>query len=59
MLNKDNSLALSVKLGEFLDGYLFAYYQAARAQLDERGQPVVDWLARVLEGKPEQEGKGV
>jgi hypothetical protein len=32
-----------------LDDYLSAYHRAAQAQLDERGQPVVDWLAGVLE----------
>jgi methylmalonyl-CoA mutase cobalamin-binding subunit len=32
---------------ELLNDYLSAYHQAAEAQLDERGQPVVDWLASV------------
>jgi len=31
---------------ETLHEYLNVYYEAAEAQLDERGRPVVDWLAR-------------
>jgi hypothetical protein len=29
-----------------LNSYLSAYHQAARALLDERGAPIVEWLAR-------------
>lgn len=32
---------------DVLDLYLNAYSQAAKLELDERGQPVVDWLAKV------------
>lgn len=32
---------------ELLQRYLRAYYQAARACLDERGAPIVSWLARM------------
>jgi DNA-binding transcriptional MerR regulator/methylmalonyl-CoA mutase cobalamin-binding subunit len=31
-----------------LRGYLAAYYEAARQHLDERGEPVVTWLAQVI-----------
>jgi DNA-binding transcriptional MerR regulator/methylmalonyl-CoA mutase cobalamin-binding subunit len=36
---------------EMLHGYLHAYYQAARMQLDERGEPILAWLARVTDEK--------
>jgi hypothetical protein len=36
-----------------LDDYLSAYHDAAKTRLDERGQPVVDWLASVLEREKE------
>jgi hypothetical protein len=29
-----------------LRGYLAAYYQAAREQLDDRGQPIITWLEK-------------
>ncbi|MBU1879858.1 MAG: cobalamin B12-binding domain-containing protein [Chloroflexi bacterium] len=32
-----------------LAGFLQAYYHAAQAHLDERGAPVVDWLARQVD----------
>jgi len=34
--------------GESLDDYLQAYYQAAQTHLDERGQPIVRWLAQLF-----------
>jgi DNA-binding transcriptional MerR regulator len=33
---------------EALRGYLAAYYQAASDHLDERGEPIVTWLDRVI-----------
>jgi DNA-binding transcriptional MerR regulator len=36
-----------------LDDYLSAYHDAAKTRLDERGQPVIDWLASVLERENE------
>jgi DNA-binding transcriptional MerR regulator len=35
---------------EALCTYLKAYYQIARDQLDERGEPVVSWLGAVVDG---------
>jgi hypothetical protein len=35
---------------EALYSYLHAYHQAAIEQLDERGQPIVDWLGKLLKG---------
>lgn len=35
--------------GELLNRYLENYYQAAKTHLDERGAPVVNWLARLCE----------
>lgn len=32
---------------ETLRSYLSTYYEAAKIQLDQRGQPVLDWLARL------------
>ncbi len=34
--------------GEALDDYLEAYYQVARDQLDERGEPIITWLGSVV-----------
>jgi DNA-binding transcriptional MerR regulator len=36
---------------ELLLSYLSAYYQAAKAQLDERGSLIVAWLARLVEAQ--------
>ena len=33
---------------EALHSYLHAYHQAASDQLDERGQPIVTWLEKLL-----------
>lgn len=38
---------------EWLHCYLDAYHRAARTYLDERGAPVVQWLARVTERQDE------
>jgi DNA-binding transcriptional MerR regulator len=35
---------------EALYSHLRAYYQAATDQLDERGQPIVDWFGKLLKG---------
>lgn len=35
---------------EALYGYLHAYYQTVTEQLDERGQPIVTWLGKLLAG---------
>jgi DNA-binding transcriptional MerR regulator len=35
---------------ETLYGYLHAYHQTVIEQLDERGQPIIDWLGRLLSG---------
>jgi DNA-binding transcriptional MerR regulator len=39
-----------------LYGYLAAYYQAAREQLDDRGQPILAWLARLVNGNGQAAG---
>jgi DNA-binding transcriptional MerR regulator len=36
---------------EVLYGYLDAYHQIAEEQLDERGQPIVEWLGRLVAGR--------
>jgi hypothetical protein len=36
--------------GEMLRIYLEAYYQTAKALLDERGQPIVSWFSRMFGG---------
>ncbi len=43
-----------------LDQYLKAYYQAAKTHLDERGEPVIAWLAEHLLNlsSPRIEGRG-
>jgi DNA-binding transcriptional MerR regulator len=33
---------------DLLQGYLNAYYQAAKSHLDERGAPILDWLVQVV-----------
>jgi hypothetical protein len=35
---------------EALHGYLQAYHQAAIEHLDERGQPIIAWLGKLLNG---------
>jgi hypothetical protein len=35
---------------DLLAGYLSAYHQATRAHLDERGAPIVNWLAEQVDG---------
>jgi DNA-binding transcriptional MerR regulator len=42
-----------------LDDYLKAYYRAAETHLDERGQPIVSWLAQLVEGNSQQGLEGV
>jgi DNA-binding transcriptional MerR regulator/methylmalonyl-CoA mutase cobalamin-binding subunit len=44
---------------EALHGYLRAYYQAAKMQLDERGEPILAWLARLTDEKTEHEKEKV
>lgn len=40
----------------WLNTYLTIYYQAARMQLDERGKPIIDWLAQLA---AQEETQGV
>jgi hypothetical protein len=35
---------------EALYDYLHAYHQAVIEQLDERGQPIINWLDQLLSG---------
>jgi len=42
-----------------LFSYLKAYHQAAKDHLDERGQPILAWLAGLLEGETEGEKRKV
>lgn len=42
---------------EMLGQYLATYHEAARAQLDERGKPVLDWFARAIEQGAEHKEK--
>jgi hypothetical protein len=43
---------------ELLDHYLRAYYTAAKMQMDERGQPIFDWLSGLVEEPVTLNGKG-
>lgn len=36
---------------EALNDYLHAYHQSVRQRLDERGEPIVNWLGRLLNGQ--------
>lgn len=37
--------------GEMLYDYLLAYYEAAQIHLDEPGEPILDWLASIIQNK--------
>ena len=40
---------------KLLDDYLKAYHRVAETDLDERGQPIVSWLAQLVEGNSQQD----